>query len=353
VGVVASLLALAGCGDADVVATVGGTPIPRAEFDHWLTITTKSSATPGAQVPDPPRYERCVAAKRRQQREAKAAELERQCKEEYTVLRDQTMRVLITRRWFEQEARALGVRLSDAEVTKAFDAQRRESFPRDADFEKFLRQTGQTREDVLARVRLDLLSKRIRETIVERQDGVSDQQIAEFYKRKGDELAVPEKRDLRVVVTASAAEARKARRALARGASWASVVRRYSIDEVTRSYDGRLSGQAKGTLDAALDKAVFSARKGALSQPVKTPYGYYVFSVTAIKAPEGQTLDQTRDTIRKTLEAERDRTAINAFVNDLKARWKRQTDCEEGFATVECRNGPKERPKPPEITILD
>jgi foldase protein PrsA len=356
VGVVLASLALAGCGDAvpgDVVATVDGQAIPRAEFDRWLTITTKSSAAPDAQVPDPPRYERCVAAKRAQQQDAKAPELERQCREEYTVLRDQTMRLLITRRWFEGEARTLGVRLSDAEVTKAFDAQRQESFPRQADFEKFLRQTGQTREDVKARVRLDLLSKRIRAAIVDRQDAVSDAAVAKFYERKGGELAVPEKRDLRVVVTAGEAEARKARRALAGGASWASVVRRYSIDEVTRSYDGKLSGQAKGTLDASLDKAVFSARRGALSQPVKTPYGFYVFTVTSITEPQGQSLAESSDTIRKTLEAERDRAAVNAFVNRLKARWKQQTDCREGYATVECRNGPKERPKPPEISILD
>ena len=75
--------------------------------------------------------------------------------------------------------------------------------------------------------------------------------------------------------------------------------------------------------------------------------------LTSITEPEGQSLADTRDTIRKTLEAERDRSAVNAFVAKLKARWKRQTDCREGYATVECRNGPKERPKPPEISILD
>lgn len=350
-------LAVVGCGGAkpgdDVVATVDGATIPRAEFQHWLNVTAKSSATPNTRVPDAPRYERCVADKRAQQSDKAAAELERQCREEYGVLRDSTMRLLITRRWFEGEASALGVKVSDADVTRAFDAQRRESFPAAADFQKFLKQTGQTPDDIKARVRLDLLSKAIRARIVSRQGEVSDTAIADFHKDKGTVLAQPEKRDLRVVVTTTRAEAVKARAALAGGASWASVVREYSIDEVTKSFEGRLAGQVKGKLDAALGEAAFSARRGALSQPVKTEFGYYVFTVTKIAAPQGQSLEDTRDTIRKTLEAERDRDAVNAFVKELKTRWRARTDCRDGYKTVECRNGPKEAPKPPEIAILD
>jgi foldase protein PrsA len=263
------------------------------------------------------------------------------------------MRLLITRRWFEGEASTLGVKVSEADVTRAFDAQRRESFPADADFRTFLEQTGQTPEDIKARVRLDLLSKAIRARIVSRQGDVSDAAIADFHEDKGKLLAQPEKRDLRVVVTPTRAEAAKARAALAGGVSWASVVRRYSIDEVTRSFEGKLAGQVKSKLDGALGEAAFSARRGELSQPVKTEFGYYVFTVTKIAAPRGRSLEDTRDAIRTTLEAERDRDAVNAFVKDLKARWRARTDCREGYATVECRNGPKEAPKPPEMAILD
>lgn len=355
--VACSCLVLLGCGGGvpgdDVVATVNGTSIPRAEFQHWLNVTAKSSAAPDTRVPDAPRYQRCVTDKRAQQSDKDAAELERQCREEYGVLRDSTMRLLITRRWFEGEASTLGVKVSEADVTRAFDAQRSESFPAEADFQKFLKQTGQTPDDVKARVRLDLLSKAIRAQIVSRQGEVSDTAIAAFHKDKGKLLAQPEKRDLRVVVTANRGDADKARAALAGGASWASVVGKYSIDEVTKSFEGKLAGQVKSKLDDALGEAAFSAREGELSEPVKTEFGYYVFTVTQIAEPRGQSLDDTRDTIRTTLEAERDRDAVNAFVKGLKERWRARTDCREGYATVECRNGPKEPPKPPEIAILD
>ncbi len=126
-----------------------------------------------------------------------------------------------------------------------------------------------------------------------------------------------------------------------------------TVARSSKSGNGKLAGQVKGKLDGALGEAAFSAAKGELSQPVKTEFGYYVFTVTKISEPRGRSLQDTRDTIRKTLEAERDRDAVNAFVKDLKQRWRARTDCREGYKTVECRNGPKEAPKPPEIAILD
>lgn len=157
---------VAGCGGAppDVVATVDGEPIRKAEFDHWLGVFARSSAAPDAVVPDPPAFERCVAAKRGGTRVAKS-ELQDRCRQEYRVLRDRALHLLITFKWIEGEAQARGVEASAAEVQAAFEEQREEAFPADAEFRKFLAQTGQTRHDILARTRVDLLSKRLREEV--------------------------------------------------------------------------------------------------------------------------------------------------------------------------------------------
>jgi foldase protein PrsA len=66
--VLAVALLVAGCGSgvpSDSVATVDGTPIKKADFDHWLSVAAKQSAPPGSTaapaVPDPPDYTNCVA----------------------------------------------------------------------------------------------------------------------------------------------------------------------------------------------------------------------------------------------------------------------------------------------------
>ncbi len=50
-----------------------------------------------------------------------------------------------------------------------------------------------------------------------------------------------------------------------------------------------------------MDTAVFAARKGELAGPVKTQYGYYVFTVTGVVAPTQQTLAEAKPAIQQTL----------------------------------------------------
>ena len=186
----------------------------------------------------------------------------------------------------------MDVKVTDAEVKKSFDEQKKQSFPKDADYKKFLTTSGQTEEDILQRVKLDLLSNKIRDKVVKGKDTVSDKAIADFYNKNKARFAQPEKRDLRVVLTKDKAEADKAQAALEAGDSWKTVAKKYSIDDTSKAAGGKLPAQAKGTLDKELDDAVFSAKKDELEGPIKTQYGYYVFTVTAIT--DGQPADARR-----------------------------------------------------------
>ena len=134
--------------------------------------------------------------------------------------------------------------------------------------------------------------------------------------------------------------------ALAAGQTWKAVAKRYSIDDTSKASGGRLPAQSEGTLDRKLDKAVFSARKHKLIGPVKSPYGYYVFTVTRVTAARQQPLAEARKTIKETLEAEAQQKLLDAFIVDFTARWRAQTECSEGFKTTDCRNGPKPTPTP-------
>ena len=124
------------------------------------------------------------------------------------------------------------------------------------------------------------------------------------------------------------------------------MAKRYSIDDTSKATGGKLPAQAKGTLDADLDKAVFSAAKGELAGPVKTQYGYYVFTVTSVVAPSQQTLAEAKETIKQTLASEHQQKALTAFTTDFTKRWREKTECAEGFKTSDCSNGPKATPTP-------
>ena len=353
VGVGATFAACGGV-PGNAVATVDGEAVDKTEFTHWMNVAAKSTGQPNAAVPDPEAgYAKCIAAKRKAtpapakgQPKVTDSQLKTQCTQEYEQLRNQVLQLLISFKWIQNEAETMDVKVTDAEVKKSFAEQKKQSFPKDEDYKKFIQTSGQTEADILQRVKLDLLSNKIRDKVVKGKDTVSDKAIADFYNKNKARFAQPEKRDLRVVLTKGKAEADKAKAALESGDSWTKVAKEYSIDDTSKASGGKLPAQAKGTLDKELDDAVFSADKGELVGPIKTQYGYYVFSVSDITEASQQTQAEAKETIKQTLQSQNQQTALDKFVKDFTARWKEKTECSEGYKTSDCKNGPKATPTP-------
>jgi foldase protein PrsA len=355
---IALVAVAAGCGGVpgNAVATVDGEPINKDDFNHWMTVAAKTSGQPNASVPDAPDFAKCVDQKRKALPKPKKGEkpptddqLKSQCKQEYDALRDQVMQLLTSFQWIQGEAKDQGIKVTDAEVKKSFDQQKKQSFPKEADYQKFLKDNGQTEKDILERVRLDLLSTKIRDKIIKGKDKVSDAQIKDFYDKNKARFSQPEKRDLRIVLTKTQAKANQAKAALESGQSWKTVAKKYSIDQASKSQGGKLPAQAKGTLEKPLDQGVFAAKKGNIVGPVKTQFGWYVFQVDKINKATQQSLEQAKDTIRQTLASQNQQKALDKFVADFQKKWKERTDCRDGYVTQVCK-GAKATPTPTPAT---
>ena len=346
---------LAGCGGVpgDAVATVDGTSISKSDFDHWMNVAAKSGGQSGAAAPKPPSYAACINQKRKTtpkpakgQPKVTDGQLKAQCKQEYNSLRDQVLQLLISFQWIEGEAKAQNIKVSDKEVQASFDKQKKQAFPKAADFEKFLKDSGQTEADIVKRVRLDTLSNKIREKVTKGKDQVSDAQITAYYNKNKQRFAQPERRDLRIVLTKTKAKAEQARKALESGQSFKKVAKKYSIDQASKAQGGKLPAVAKGQQEKALDTAIFKAKKGQLTGPVKTQFGYYVFDVTKITPASQQTLAQAKTTIKQTLASQNQQKALDTFVKSFRKRWKAKTDCRDAYRTQDCKNAPKATPTP-------
>jgi foldase protein PrsA len=311
---------VSGCGGVpgNAVATVDGDSISRQDYRHWLTVFTK-------------------AGQQQQQGAAKPTPAQ---------LRQTTLQFLISARWLDGEAADQGLAVSTAEARKALEEQKKQSFTKPGEYQSFLKSSGQTDRDVLTRVRVSLLSNKISTKVAGKGGAVSDKAIADYYAKNRAQFVQPEKRDLRIVLTKDAAHAKQARDALAAGGSWANVTKKYSIDDATKKTAGKLPAQAKGSLDKTLDAAVFSAKQGALEGPLKTQYGYFVFTVTGVTPGSRQSLAQAKDAIAKTLQSQSQQNTVNRFVKDFTQRWRGKTQCSAGYRTSDCKNGPKPTPTP-------
>jgi foldase protein PrsA len=350
-------LALSACGDSGVpgnaVVDIGGDTIKTTAFDHWLGVAAKSQqtqtgATAATVIPDPPDYTKCIANKKKTATKPAKGQptptdktYKTQCAQEYGSLRDQVMQFLITSAWIEGESADRGVKLSDSDVKKDFDKQRQQSFPKDKDYLAFLKSSGYVQEDLLYRIKIQDLTNKLRTKILEGTDKVSSAQIADYYNKNKSKFAQPEKRDLRIVLTKTEAQAKKAKAALDSGQSFKTVAAKYSIDQGTRDNGGVLAAVPKGQQEKALDDATFKASKNKIEGPVKTQFGYYVFEVTKITPGSQQTLDQASASIKQLLVSQQQQAKIDGFSKSFQDKWKARTDCQKGYVTTDCKNAPK------------
>jgi foldase protein PrsA len=301
----------------DAVATVDGESIEESAFEHWLAVAASSGGKPAAKTPKPSDKD----------------------------LRNRALQLLITQRWIEGEADELNISAGDAEVKKAFDEQRKLSFPKQADYEKWLKESGQSEEDIRLRIRLDLLQSKIRDRMTKGDDKVTPEQVKDYYERNMVRFSEPRRRDVRLVLAPTKARAQRAKAELQQGRAWGAVVKRYSIDPASKKEGGKLSA-AEGEQESGLDEALFQARLRKLTGPVRTPFGWYVFEVLKSKSGSAQTLEQAKPTIEQLLVAERRQKRLSDFTEGFRKKWRARTECRAEYLIADCANAPEAAPAP-------
>src|SRR3954471_18587293 len=200
----AVILVIAGCGGSDVpsdsVATVGDAKITKEQYTHWLAAPIKQQAqSTGPKptdvvIPDPPDFTKCAAAKAKQPvpkgvPKPDPKTLKAQCKQEYDSANQTTMQFLISSQWLLQETAKRKITATDKEVRTTFDQQKKQSFPKEADYQKFLTSSGQTEADLLFRVKLSVLTNKIQQAIVKDKGTVSDAAVADYYNKNKQRFA--------------------------------------------------------------------------------------------------------------------------------------------------------------------
>lgn len=260
--------------------------------------------------------------------------------------RAQALQLLISSEWIDAEARAQGLVVSEEETQESFEEQRKQAFPREEDYRRFLRRSGQTEADVLDRVRLDLLSNKLGDKVISAAPPVTEEQVDAYIEENGPFIE-PEQRDLRVVLTKTRGAAQDARAALERGASWRAVARSHSIDKSTARRGGSLRGMTEAELDPGIRKRIFRARRGQLLGPMKTAYGYYVVKVIRVRKAHPTPRRELRRAVRMTLESEGRQAMLETFVKDFTARWKALTVCAPAYDfSPDCSNWDGTDPTP-------
>ncbi len=305
---------------SDAIAKVGDSPVKKADYNRAFEQAAKRQG-----LRKPPK----------------------QGTPAYQQLKNQAISDTLDVAWIEGEAKDRGVQATDHEVSQQLDQIKKQNFRSEAQFQQFLARSGFTQQDVITRVRLQILSQKIQQQIGQQIPKVTDSDVSNYYDGAREQFQQPEQRDLRLVLNKDQAKAEAAKAALEKDgsdASWKKVAKQYSTDVASKDNGGERTGITKGLLEGDLDKAVFAAPNGQLEGPVKTPLGYYVFEVTKVTPAQTQPLSQAKDQIRQTLTGQIQQNYFSAFISDYRSKWTAKTFCAKGYLIDRCDNFVAPRP---------
>jgi foldase protein PrsA len=349
---IATAVVLGACGSdipGNAVVQIGDASITTASLDHWLAVANDtnqaSTGVAAPALPLPPDYTKCVAEQRKTAGSAASttSALKASCAQSYQALLSQILPFLIQTIWIQGEAVDRAVKVSDAKLESSFQQARNSSNPplkTTAEMNSFLAKSGETIADLKWYLYVKLLYAQVELKVQKQASKVTSAAIAAYYKKNLAALTKPATRSLHLVETRTQASAATVKSLLAGGSSYATVAPKYSIDPTTKTAGGRMAGVSPSELNAQLSAVVFAAKQGVLSGPIKTAFGYYVFTVDSITPSSVPSLAAETATIRSQLTQQQVATAETALQTGLTKKWTARTNCRAGYVVAYCSNAP-------------
>lgn len=246
------------------------------------------------------------------------------------------------------EKRASAIKVSDEEVAdtfKKFTA----TMGSEEDVKKQIVASGQTIDGVKEKIRASLQQDHWLDAEIAKTGGVSDQDAETFYKANTAKFLsppqvrashillrlAPEAKPEEVVAKQKAAEAIAAR--VKKGEDFAKLAQELSEDPSAKQNSGDLNFFSKEQMVPEFSEAAFAMKKGEVSEPVRSQFGYHVIKVTDRHDAE-------------TVPLEKVKPKLLAFLKQQKVEALKQEIRAKAEVKVTLPDAPPEAPEPAELT---
>lgn len=214
----------------------------------------------------------------------------------------------------DQYAKSHNITVTDAEVAQKETALQA-NFP-NGSWSEMLKARGLTEADVKDALTEQLiLSKALAPQVT-----ISQDQIQQYFAKNHKAFDQPAQVQARHILVADLATANKVEAALKAGGNFADLAKQYSTDPGSKEKGGELGWFKRGQMVPSFDAAAFSLPVGAVSQPVKSPFGYHIIQVEAKKPAVTATIANTQAKIKDLLEQQQEAPLIQPFLQQLQAK---------------------------------
>ncbi len=157
---------------------------------------------------------------------------------------------------------------------------------------------------------------------------VSQDEIKKYYREHQKDFLQPEMRKVsHILIRVKNKSDKKAwetarkeileiKKKLKKGISFSSLAKKYSQGP-SASRGGDIGWIKKGDTIEAFQKVAFSLKKGEVSGPVKTPFGYHLIKVEDIREAGEKPLNEVEDNIRQILAREKANEKIEEYLDKV------------------------------------
>ncbi|MEE9524234.1 MAG: peptidylprolyl isomerase [Thermodesulfovibrionales bacterium] len=164
------------------------------------------------------------------------------------------------------------------------------------------------------------------ERIVASQAEVSEKDARDYYGKNKADFTRPQRIKASHVLVKTRSEAEEILKEIKSGKSFGELARKRSIDTNSAENGGNLGFFSMGEMSQEFEEVAFSLKKGEISNPVKSRYGYHIIKVTDRKEEETVEFSQVKDIIVQRLEQEKQQTAFNEFIEKIKNDYPVETN---------------------------
>ncbi len=229
-----------------------------------------------------------------------------------TQVQRELLEMMIEERLLLQEAKKLGIQVTDSEVDAAIAEVKRRFNLTEDEMADVLKKQNYTPESFRDQWRRQILSNKLMGSRVQGQIAVTEDEVKKFYEENKGELKLSEEiRISQILIPVESPENEKQAENQAldvaklakSGEDFGMLAKQYSKDPSSADKGGDLGYFKKGEMAPDLEKILAETPVGEILGPVRAPTGFMIIKIVDKKAVELSSLDpdKAREEIREKL----------------------------------------------------
>jgi parvulin-like peptidyl-prolyl isomerase len=227
---------------------------------------------------------------------------------------------IINRELQYQDAKAQNIKIEkekiDAQIEKF-----KKRFRSEEEYQKALEREKATEAQVRTRIERELLAQAAYTRNVTEKAEISESALRAYYEENTAKFKEPEKVKLRIISTKDEQKAKDILAKLKDGDDFGELASNLSEDSY-RVKGGDIGYIHKGRMLPEIDEVAFKLKAGEVSDIIKAETNYFIIKVDD-KIPEHQmTFEETRENLRRELEAERAKELREKWTESLRSKAK-------------------------------